>query len=140
MCQLSSFIVNVPECKLLFCSKNVKWKYITIKVRKEVRSVGAKNIKSRFADIGSCPRSLMISSIRLNRNKRGMRIGTAIRSQPGFLNKNNICIAISIVKECGQYFIGLCTIVLNNMDWCAFHKEWTGLSVVGSSGFLIKFL
>jgi len=69
-----------------------------------------------------------------------MRVSSAIRSQPGLLNKNNICCTISVGKEGGQYFIGLGTVVLNNSNWCASHKECAGLSVVGSSGFLTKFL
>jgi len=63
-CQLFSFIINIPKGELLFSCKNLKWKNITIKVRKKVRSVSNKDVKSGFADIGSCSRSLIISSIR----------------------------------------------------------------------------
>src|SRR5207302_772018 len=126
--------------KRIYSRYNLKRENITINVRKKVRSVTTKDVKSRFGDIGSSSRSLIISSIRKYRLKGRVGVRSAIRSQPGLLNKNNICCTISVVKERGQYFISLCTVVLYDGDWFAFHKEWEGLSVVGSSGFLTKFL
>src|SRR5205807_10209071 len=54
-----------------------------IKVREKVRSVRTKDVKSRFADIGSSSRSLIISSIRKYRLKGRVGVRSAIRSQPG---------------------------------------------------------